>query len=135
MLAGNAIQAFVFQSEPFHRLPTYDVRLHDLIHISQHHAAVPNRLGIDDQVRAMLALIQTSRLIRADPSLKSSFSQLLLECLLQFCAAGWITASPRMPRRTHVSADEDVALEFGHGIRLQQERLSVASGQWLVRLA
>ena len=82
MFTGRAIQAFVFQSEPFHWPSTYNVRFHDFLHIRQRHAAIPNRLGIDDQVRAMLALIQTSRLIRADPSVKSSFSQLLLECLL-----------------------------------------------------
>jgi hypothetical protein len=132
MLTGRAIQAFVFQSEPFQRASADDVRLYDLIYIRQRHAAVPYRIRIDDQIGSMLALIKTSGLIRADPSVKSSLSQLLLECLLQFSVARRIAASPRMPRWTGVSTEENVAFEFRHETRLQQWRTSVASGQWLV---
>jgi len=60
MLACRSVQAFIFQSEPLHRPAAHNVRLHYFVHISQGHASVPNRLGIDDQIGPMLALIEAS---------------------------------------------------------------------------
>ena len=102
------------------------MRIYDFIYIRQRHSAVPNCFGINHQVRTMFALVQASRLVCANSSFQASLCQVLFEQFLQLCPAHWIAASARMPRRTYVSADEDVALKFRHGTMVQGRQGLVA---------
>ncbi len=68
----------------------------------------------------MLALVQTSRLVRAHFALESAFRKFLLEQLLKFRSPRRIAASAGMSRRADVSADEDMALKLGHGNIVQE---------------
>ena len=79
MLTTGRVDAGVRQSESLDGLPTDDVRFNNFLHISQRHAAVPNRIRIDDQIRSVLALIKTARLIGSHFRVQPPFRQLLLE--------------------------------------------------------
>jgi len=114
MFAGCGVEAGICQSKPLDRLALDDVGLHDLVDICFGDPAVPNCLGIDHHVGAMLALVETPGLVRAHSAFQSTFGEFLLEEFLQASFGCWIAASPGMPRRALVSTDEDVLFEFWH---------------------
>src|SRR5262249_3663643 len=109
----------VLESQSFDRLSAYNVGVHDFIHISQSDSAVPHSFRVNHHVRTMLALVEASGLVCADTPVQAALGKFLLELLLQLRLASGIATSARMPRRAHVSTDENVALEFRHRIRLQ----------------
>jgi hypothetical protein len=119
VLATRRVEAGIAQPQPFDRLLSHNVRLDDFIHIGQSHSAIPNPFRINHQVRSMLALVQTSRLVRPYPSFESTLRQPLLEQFLQLRFRRRIAASPRMPRRALVPANENMFLELGHGENVQ----------------
>ena len=127
MLTTRGIQAGVGQAEPFHRSAANNVRLNNLLDIRLGHSAIPYRIWINNDVGAVLALIETSSLIGANLALQPALSQFLLEQLLQFGLRKWIAASPRMPRWTLVSADKDVFLKFRHQATVRTGTVSSAS--------
>jgi hypothetical protein len=90
------------------------MRFDDFLDIRLAYSAVPHRVGIDDNIGPVLALIEAARLIRADSAFQSTLSQLLLEEFLQPRFGERIAASPWMSGRTVVSADENVLLEWWH---------------------
>ena len=55
------------------------MRLDNFIYIGESDSAIPDRIGIDDQIRAMLALVQAARLISPNSPLESTRCQLLFE--------------------------------------------------------
>jgi len=75
---------------------------------------IPDRIWINYEIRSVLALIETARLVGADLALEAMFGQFLLEQFLQYRLAGGIAASPRTSRRAPVAADENVFFEPGH---------------------
>lgn len=79
VLAGSCVETGIGDQQPRHRLPANDVGLDDLVNVGCGHPAIPNRLRIDDEVRTVLALVQASRLVRADLALETPLGQLLLE--------------------------------------------------------
>ena len=79
----------------------------------------------------MLTLVKTSGLVGADSALQSALGQLHLKQLLQLGPGGGIATSARMPWRTLVSADENMALEFWHPIIVQEWR-RIARGVILI---
>jgi hypothetical protein len=111
---AKRVEAGLRQNESLNRLSAYDVRLDNLIHIAGCDPAVPNSIRIDDEIRAMLALIKTTRLIRPYFSLKPTFRQLLFEEFLQFRPTLWIAASARCSGRALVAANEDMLLKLWH---------------------
>jgi len=114
MFAGFCVQAGIRQAKALDRLAADNVRLHNLLDIGFGDVPVPDGVGVDDEVGAMLTLIETAGLIGTHFSLESALGEFLFEELLQFGLCQRIAASPRMTRRTLVSADEDVFVEFWH---------------------
>jgi hypothetical protein len=119
MLAACGIQAFFGQAQALDRPSAYDVRLNDLFDVGFTNPAIPDGIGIDHHVRPVLALVEAAGLIGTDASLQAMGSQFLLEEFLQASFRQRITASPRMPCRSLVSANKDMFFEFRH--RLSSE--------------
>jgi len=63
MFALRSVQAGIRKPQTFHGLASDDVRFDDLIDIRLGNVSVPDSLRVDDEIRAMLALIETSGLI------------------------------------------------------------------------
>lgn len=120
MLTSLGIETVISQPQPLDWASAHNVRFDDLIHIGQGHAPVPHSFWIYHQIRPVLTLIEAAGLIGAHSSLQSTFSKLLLEGSVEFGSAAGITTAARMPRRTCVSADKNVALELGHRLIVQQ---------------
>jgi hypothetical protein len=112
-------------------MAAHDVGFDDFVHVSLRDVSVPDGVRVDDQVRAMLALIEASSLVSAHFALQAALSQLLFEELLQFGLAARITASARMSRRALIAANENVLLELWHGILVQHSRRTSALGALL----
>ena len=133
VLTARGIQTFILQPQSFHRNPPDDVRLQ----ISSTSASVtpPYQigLGIDHEVRPVLALVQASGLVGANLALQPALSQFHLEQLLQFGLGGGIATSARMSRRPLVPANENVALKFRHG-NIVQEWRRMARGDILISI-
>ena len=115
MLASRGVDTFLAHSQALDWLSAYDVGIDDFIDIIERDMSVPDCLGIDHEIRTMLALVQASRLVGADASTQPSLRQLLLESLLQFRVSVRITTSSRMSRDPLVPANKNVLLKSGHG--------------------
>jgi hypothetical protein len=74
-----SIQASFSQPQALDRLSADDVGFDNLINIGFADVPVPHGIGIDDQIRAVLALIETARLVSPYPALEAAFRQFLLE--------------------------------------------------------
>ena len=79
MRAGLDVQTRIRNQQALDRLVADDVRFDDGIHIGFSNAAVPNSIGIDHDIGAVLTLIKAARLIRADLTFQSALGQLDLE--------------------------------------------------------
>ena len=115
MFAGGCVQAPLGQHQALHWPSSNDVRLDNLVDVRFGDVSIPNGVGINHKIRAVFALVETTRLVSPHSALKPALSQLLLEQLLQFRLACGIAASPRISRRALVAAYENVFLELGHG--------------------
>jgi len=81
----------------------------------------------------VFALVKASGLVGAHSALQSALGQLHLKQLLQLGPGGGIATSARMPWRTLVSADENMALEFWHP-NIVQEWRRIARGVILISI-
>jgi len=97
-------------------MAAHDVGFDDFVHVCLGDVSIPDGVRVNDQVRAVLALIEAPSLVSPHLPFQAALGQLLLEELLQFRLPAGITTSPRMSRRTLVAANEDVLLELWHGI-------------------
>ena len=79
MFTFRGIQAGVGQHQALHRLASDDVRFDDLIDIGLGDVSIPYRLGIDDNIGAVLTLIETARLVGAHSAFQAPLRQFLLE--------------------------------------------------------
>ena len=79
MHAGLGVQAGFGQPETFNGLAADDVRVDDFFDIGLSDVSIPNGIGIDDEVWAVLALIETAGLVGAHFALESAFRQFLFE--------------------------------------------------------
>ncbi len=79
MLARLRIQAGVDEHQAPDRLASDDMRLNDFVDVGLRDMSIPNCVGIDDEVRAMFALIETARLVGAYFALEAAFRQFLFE--------------------------------------------------------
>jgi hypothetical protein len=79
MFAELGIEARFGQPKPLDRSAFDNVRLHDLLHISFGDVAIPDRVGVNHDVRPMLALIKATGLVRPHTSFQPAFGKLLLE--------------------------------------------------------
>ena len=74
-----AIDAGFRQSQPFYWAALDEVLPNDLLNVAGVNVAVPDGFGIDNDHRAMLALVQATGLIGADPVLESGLFYGVLE--------------------------------------------------------
>jgi len=118
MFAGCGVQAGVRQAEALDRLAAEDVGLDNLVDVGLGDVAVPDCVRVDDDVRAVLALIEAARMIGADFAFEAALGEFLLEEFLQIGFRGGIAASTRMARRALVAADENMFFELGHELWL-----------------
>jgi len=116
VFARRGVETVVGEHQALDRLAADDVRFDDFIDIGFGNVPVPHSVGIDDQVRAVLALIETARLVCPYFALQAAFREFLFEQFLQLCLADGIAASPRIFRRALVAADENVSFELGHRV-------------------
>lgn len=116
MFASGSIQAGVGQHQTLHGFSTDDVRFDDFVNGGCGDVSVPHGIGIDHDIRAVLALIEAAGLISADSSLEAAFCQFLLKQFLQGRLAAGIAASPRISGRALIAAYEDVFFEFRHEV-------------------
>jgi hypothetical protein len=116
VFAGGSIQAGVGQHQALHRFSTDDVRFDDFVNVGFGDVSVPYGIGIDHDIRAMLALIETTGFVSADSSLESAFGQFLFEQFLKPCLAVRIAAPPRISGRALIAAYEDVFFELRHEV-------------------
>src|ERR1700690_4189650 len=88
--------------------------LDQLGEIREGDVSVPDLLGIDDHGDAVLALIETAGVVRADRLGQPDRLQLELELVAHLDAALGFAAALRMALGTLVGAHEDVSLETRH---------------------
>ncbi len=96
------------------------MRLDNFFDVGLLHASIPNRFGIDDDRRTVLALVEASGFVGADGALQSKFSEPVFEGLLQFALCAGITTATRSFRIARVAADENMLLEFRHEDSLRE---------------
>jgi hypothetical protein len=113
VLAGGGVQAIVRDAEAFYGLVAQNVGLNDFLGVGHGHVAVPDCLGIDDDVRAVLALVEASGLVGTDDRARNSGEgEKTLELAMEIVASRRIAARARTANGTLVAADEDVLSEF-----------------------
>jgi hypothetical protein len=117
--ADGRVQAIICDQKALYRLAIDDVGLDDFVDIGRGYAAVPDGVGIDDNRRAMLALIEASRHVGAHALLQSAQGQLLFELKLQLGLCLGIAAAARMARIPLVAADEQVPFKLRHNFNVQ----------------
>jgi hypothetical protein len=128
MFTGCSIQAGVSHHQALDGSPTDDVGFDDFIDVGFGDESVPDRIGIDHEVRAVLALVEAASLIGPHSVLESALGELLLEEFLQLGLAAGIAASPRISRRPLVAAYENMSLKFRHEPILPETKAQFAQG-------
>ncbi len=116
MCAGSCVEAGICQLESFYWFATDDVRIDDFVHVVFGHMSIPDGVRVDDNIRAVLALVEAAGLVGADFAFQAAFSQLLFEELLQAGLGGGIAAPAWVPRRALITTDKDVLIELWHGV-------------------
>jgi hypothetical protein len=109
------IQTGVGQAKPLDRSTAYEVLLHNRLGVTGVDEAVPDRFGIDDDHRPMLALVEAARLVNADAVLEASSLDSILELAAKLLAVFMAAAWPGGGLVAFVQADEDVVFKFWHG--------------------
>jgi hypothetical protein len=116
MFTSRRIQALVREHQARDGFSANNVGLDDFVDVSLGDVPVPDRVGIDYEIRAVLTLVETARLVGPHFTFEAAFGQLLFEQFLQFCLAFRVTASPWVTRRALVAAYKNVLFELGHKI-------------------
>ncbi len=93
------------------------MRLDNLGHVRRADMAIPDRVGIHDKVRAMLALVEAAGLIDADAIFQPRRAHRLVEQFMQLCFSIGITAGAGASGFAPVGADKKVPLIFWQGYR------------------
>jgi hypothetical protein len=108
------VQTGIGEPQAFDRLAADDVRLDNFIHVRFGDVPIPDRVGIDHDIRSMLALIETTGLIGAHAAFESTLGEFLLEQFLKAGFRGRVATPSGLARRALVSTDEDMFFEFWH---------------------
>jgi len=123
VLAIGSVDAGIGQHQALDGFAANYVRVDDLVHIGGRYAAIPDGIGIDDQVGSVLALVKAAGLVRAHFPLQATLGQFLLKKLLEAgCSAG-ITAAAGMSHWPLIAADKDVFLKLRHPDNVQDLEL------------
>jgi hypothetical protein len=96
------------------------MRLNDFFDIPELHTAIPNCLGIDDDGRAVLTLIEASGFVGANSTLQSKLSEAVFEGFLELTFCSGITAATRGFRLALVPANENMFFIISHADSLRE---------------
>jgi hypothetical protein len=108
------VEAGSRQAKPLHGAAMEKVLFDNLVHIFQLDEAVPDRLGIDDDHGAMLALVEAAGLVGANQVLEAGILYSVLEGGFElFAALGKATRAGCVPVAL-VGANEEMVLKFRH---------------------
>ena len=110
----RGVNASFRKHEAFHWSAADKVRLNDFFNIFRFDEAVPNRLGIDDDRRAMLTLVETRRLVDSDSCRQPFEFAPHFQGLADGDRVLVATASAWMARGPFVDADKYVAFKYCH---------------------
>ncbi len=111
MRASLRIDALICEPEPFHGAAVDQVLLHNLRGVFRLYMSVPDRLGIDNDRRAVLALIEAAGLVDADRIPQARRLRDLLKLRVQFALAICSARGPRRPFGTDIMANKNVMFE------------------------
>ena len=79
MLARGSVQAIVGQHQALDRFTADDVGVDDFIDVGLDKVSIPNGIGIDNEVWAVFALIETARLVDPYFAFEAPFREFLFE--------------------------------------------------------
>jgi hypothetical protein len=79
VFAGSRVQAPVSQLQALYWFAADYVGLDDFVDVGLGNVSVPDGVRIDHQIRAVLALIETARLVGPHFAFKAAFRKFLLE--------------------------------------------------------
>jgi hypothetical protein len=111
---GTVVQALVGNPQPFDGFAAHQMLADNRFGIGRGDVTIPNRLGIDDHNRPVLALIQTTGFVDADAVGKTGFVNKFLQLDMQLAGAVSGTGAARRASRTMVHANENVMFESWH---------------------
>ncbi len=114
MFAVVGVQTGVGEAQPLDRYAVEDVRLYDLFHIGLGDVPIPDCVGIDHDIRPVLALVEASSLIGAYFAFQSMLGEFLLEQFLKTGFGSWIATPSGMACGALIPAYEDMFFEFWH---------------------
>jgi len=118
--AGFCVEAGVGDAEPLNGVAGDEVFRDDIFGVFRLNAAVPDGIGVDDDCGAVLALVEAARFVDADAAGETGFARELRKSRVERALAIVGARRTRRIRRTDVMADEDVAFEWRHGIRIAE---------------
>jgi hypothetical protein len=116
MRAPVAVDAGFRQAQPFDWPPLEKMLLDNLLRITRMNLPVPHRIRVDDDNRAMLALIQTAGLVRPNLLFQARFLDGVLEGRFELLASLRQTAWPRSRAIPFVGTDKKMMFEKGHSL-------------------
>ena len=129
MFASGCVEAAIRSNEALYRLATENMRLDYFIDIFCSNPAVPNCVGVYNDIRSMFALVKAAGFVGADFVLEAACCEFPFEHPLQFACSARIATSSRMAGRALINADEDMLLKLRHLINLTNLERFVASQQ------
>src|SRR5262245_18778743 len=104
----------VFHQQAFHHFSADDVLAKDFLRVLDRRHVVPHRFRVNDDARALLAMLQAARAVDPDfVVLQAGLLGAFLERLEHFLGAALLAAAARVVRSTLVQADEYMALIAG----------------------
>jgi hypothetical protein len=118
MRALFRVNALLGQDQPLDGNSANDVRFDNLVDVFHLHASVPDRIGIDNNRLAVLALIEASGFIGAHFAFQSSLGDFVFEYFLELAFAIRIAASSRTAGIALINAYKDMSFVFGHTLIL-----------------
>jgi hypothetical protein len=124
----GGIEAFVGKDQTLDGFAVHDVGFDDLVDIGGGDASVPDAIGIDDDGGSVLALVEASRHIGAHAFFETAQREFLLEEELQLGLARGIAAAARMSGFALIAANEEMLLELGHELNVQDFAAEMTEG-------
>jgi hypothetical protein len=111
MWACLRVDALIGKLQSLYWPPVDQVFLHNLRCILGPHVSVPYRLGVNDDCRAVLALIKATGLVDPHSVTQPSCFCGLLQLRMYFALPVGCTRWPRSALGTHIMANKNVVLE------------------------